>query len=433
MARVVAVAATIVIGAVVLHYLIFGFSIVELFVRPRITGGGSGQFGIDFFGYREGFATLWRLPTLIAESLGIVGILFAFVLVVVGYSQPKRLLDPLSLAWLIGLILWNVIVIETEIQRHSSMVGSMLALVGIGLLLPPAQTFKKFIANAGAAAAAVTVLYLHSDFVGRLAYGGSFLPMALPWRDYFCINNVIRSKYPGLPVVVRTPDNHELPIATEATSAMVWSQVAFVHHRVSDADAAAFDRINPRDRQQFKRSMLAEPQRTREELLRLDYKGLIWGPVEESGWGPQVRDDLTKPANFLASCGRVALYALTGAAVPANQDIAKLLAENRAFLSRLADRREQICRPYRPLTEIKESAVPTVPPGLVNVALKKPARVSTRAARADFAVDGVIGTPGHPVPISRTDGSDFKPLLGSRSRASLQDRYHSHFRQKRLL
>jgi hypothetical protein len=50
-------------------------------------------------------------------------------------------------------------------------------------------------------------------------------------------------------------------------------------------------------------------------LLRLGFKGLLWGPVEETGWGPAVREALTASAPPLGSCGRVALYALAGASV----------------------------------------------------------------------------------------------------------------------
>lgn len=305
----------VVIGAAVVHQVFLGFSIVDLFLRPRVTGTGA-DFGIDLFGQAGGFATLYRLASLIPESLGVVGVAFGVALIITACTQPRRLLDPLPLAWIIGLLICNVVFVGNEIQRHFSMIAAVMAVVGTGLLLPPRLLgFPRLALNAGVLAAMVAALYLHSHFTRRFAVVGKSLPAAVSWPDYFCVGKLIRDKYPGLAVVTRTPDNFELPIATEFTTAMVWSQVAFVHQRVSDADAAIFDQLNSRDSDKLKQSALAQPQETRDVLLRLGFKGLLWGPVEESGWGPAVREALTASAPPLGSCGRVALYALAGASV----------------------------------------------------------------------------------------------------------------------
>ena len=323
--------AGVVVCVLVLHQLFLNFSIVELFIRPRVTGG-SGPFGIDLFGEGGGFATLLRLPTLIPEALGVVGLVFGVALVAVAFTQPRRLLDPLPVAWILGLLIWNVIFVGNEIQRHFSMLAAVMAVVGIGLLLPRTFIFSRLSFNIGIILAVVTALYLHSYFTRRFASVGSFLPTS--WPDYFCVGNLIREKYPGLAVVTRTADNFDLPIAAEFTTAMVWSQVAFVHQRVGDVEAAIFDGINSRDRDPFKRNVLTQPLQTRDILLRLGFKGLVWGPIEENGWGPNVRQALTSSAGFLGSCGRVALYALSGASVPTRQG-GQSLGEEKQFLERL--------------------------------------------------------------------------------------------------
>jgi hypothetical protein len=122
-------------------------------------------------------------------------------------------------------------------------------------------------------------------------------------------------------------------------SAIVGIRIAFVHQRVGDADAAIFDSINSRDdRQSFERNMLTRPRQTLDALLRLGFNGLVWGPIEENGWGPKVREALTSPAGFLGSCGRVSLYALSGTHVPTQHDADTLLGEEKRFLERLHGR-----------------------------------------------------------------------------------------------
>src|SRR5262245_49482945 len=260
--RICICSAGVVVGALVLHQLFLNFSIIELFRRPRVTGSDSRLFGVDLFGEGGGFATLRHLPTLIPEALGFVGLVFGVALVVVAFTQPRRLLDPLPVAWILGLLTWNLIFVGDEIQRHFSMIAAVMALVGIGLLLPRTFVFLRSF-NVGFVAVAGIALYLHSYFVRSFAHGGKSLPMAVSWPDYFCVGNLIRAKYPGLAVVTRIADGFELPIAAEFTTAMVFSQVAFVHQRVADSDAAIFDRINQRDdKQLFERNILTRPQQT---------------------------------------------------------------------------------------------------------------------------------------------------------------------------
>ena len=334
--------AGVVVGALVLHQLFLNFSIIELFTRPLVTGSGSRPFGVDLFGEGGDFATLRRLPTLIPVALGCVGLVFGIALVVAAFTEPRRLLDPLPVAWILGLLTWNLIFVGSEIQRHFSMVAAVMALVGIGLLLPQTFVFLRSF-NVGFVAVAGIALFLHSYFVDSFAHRGKSLPMAVSWPDYFCVGNLIRAKYPGLAVVTRTADDLYLPIAAEFTTAMVWSQVAFVHQRVADADAAIFDRINSRnDQHSFERNVLTRPQQTVDALLRLGFNGLVWGPIEENGWGPKVREALTSPAGFLGSCGRVSLYALSGTHVPAQHDADTLLGEEKRFLERLHGRPHQM-------------------------------------------------------------------------------------------
>jgi hypothetical protein len=300
----------VVLGAAILHQVFLGFSVADLFLRPRLTGAGSG-FGIDLFGHVGRFATFRRLAFIMPESLGVVGAVFGAALVVAAVTQPRRLLDPLPIAGLLGLLIWNLVFVGNEIQRHFSMIGAVMAVVGIGLLLPPRLIgLQRLALNAGMLLAMGAALYLHSNFTRRFAVVGKSLPAAAAWPDYFCVGKLIRERYPGLAVVTRTPDNFELPIAVEFTTAMVWSQIAFVHQRVSDADAAIFDQLNSRDSDTFKQSAAAKPQEVRGILLQLGFKGLLWGPVEEAGWGPAVRQALVGSDAPLASCGQVSLYAL---------------------------------------------------------------------------------------------------------------------------
>src|SRR5262249_61957760 len=99
-----------------------------------------------------------------------------------------------------------------------------------------------------------------------------------------------------------------------------------VHQRVGYADAAIFDRINSRDdKQSFERNMLTRPRQTLDAVLRLGFNGLVWGPIEENGWGPKGREALTLPTRFLGSCGRVWLYALSGTHVPMQHNADTLL------------------------------------------------------------------------------------------------------------
>lgn len=409
--RLVAAGFVIVAAVAALHQLVLGFSVVDLFVRPRVTGGGSGHYGVELLWQGRALLPLVAsVPALVPEALGIPGIVFAVALLFCLVRNPGRIWDPLPLMWICTLLLWNVVVVETEIQRHASMIAAVLSVVGIGLTLPAGIKLTQRAVQSAYLIVAAVAAFLDGVLVQHYSSGGSYLPLAVPWRDYFCVANLIRSRYPGLPVVTRTPDNLELPIAAEATTAMVWSQVAFVHQRVTAADASLFDRLNPRDRQKFKQAVLADPGSVRRDLAQLGFRGVVWGPVEEDGWGPQVRAALTTPEGFLASCGRVALYALngTGANLWSTPDAS---TKSQIFLAQLLDPREQICRPAgHPVIELQPAAsVPGKEPGEVDIALHKPATMSTSLGAAANGVDGLVGTPGHPAPLVHSNGSDPSP------------------------
>jgi hypothetical protein len=394
--------AGILAGAVgfTLHVLVLRFTPLDLFLRPNITGGGSGVYGVHSLWTLEMPIQYFReLPWVLIATSGVIGAVITVALLWAGVWYRGLFRDTLVLTLIGGTLMWNVVVIETEIQRHFAMIAAYLGVLICARLLPN-HGWRRPATMSVLVVAAVLALVLNGYLTRAYSTGGAILDPSVPWTDYYCMNKVIATDFPNLPVVVRTQDEFELPIAAEATASLVWSQVAFVHQKLSVDTAHMLDEINSRDRESFRRAVLSDPNGTIRKLQSLGYRGIIWGPIEEREWGPRVRHALISGEQFLKSCGMVALYGLSSDIVPQTDNPARVAAHE-AFVRELTSRREVLCSsaPHANVTIVTGSGAK--PPPSTNWALGKAASSSTRmrAGDARHAVNGHVGG----APIAHTE------------------------------
>lgn len=327
----------------VLHLLILRMPLWAPFLRPNITGGGSGSYGVKLFPvFDVSTGLITNSPWALASTSGVLGLVVAGLLVWMALCRRSLLRQPLILAFLVTFIFWNWILVDTEIQRHSSMTIAFLGLLVVALYLPWNSSFTRIglimIPSVG-----VCVL-LNGYFIRAYEQNAGFMPLTKAWTDYFCMNELVRKKFPGIPLVVATPRHFELPIAVEAAPTLVWSQVATVHQRMTAAQAEEMDALNPRDWGTFRRIGESTGEAMLERMKALGFRGALWGPIEEELYGPALARVFAKPQRFLASCGFVGLYSLfdndpRGAADPvsAHKAFRRLLEEQpERLLSRIS-------------------------------------------------------------------------------------------------
>lgn len=393
------------VGAVfVLHLLILRMPLWAPFLRPNITGGGSGSYGIKFFPvFDVSTGLITNSPWALASTSGVLGLVVAGLLVWMALCRRSLLRQPLILAFLVTCIFWNWILVDTEIQRHSSMTIAFLGLLVVALYLPWNSSFTRIglimIPSVG-----VCVL-LNGYFIRAYEQNAGFMPLTMAWADYFCMNELVRKKFPGIPLVVATPRHFELPIAVEAAPTLVWSQVATVHQRMTAAQAEEMDALNPRDWGTFRKIGESTGEAMLERIKALGFRGALWGPIEEELYGPALARVFAKPQRFLASCGFVGLYSLfdndpRGATDP--------VSAHKAFRRLLEE------QPERLLSRISSVDLKVYAAGNLgfqegrNVAkgAKASASDGETTASADLAVDGLADEDKSPAFLS---GNQFLP------------------------
>ena len=302
-------------AAIAAHCLILRFPPWEPFLRPNLTGGGSGRYGLSLVPWiRDPADWARQLPLSLVAMAGVTGAALTVGLIWAAFRCRSVLREPLVMALIGGIVLWNFMVVDTEIQRHFSMVIAVVGAIVIAAHFPTlAGSRGRRLAGAASVALCVGIcLGLNGILVRAYTRNASFMPLTVAWPDYFCANDLIARKYPGLAVIVRTPVNFELPISAEATTSLVWSQIAVVHQRAPAETARVLDEINPRDWHTFRGQGEADGPRLVSTLRSLGYDGAIWGPLEEREYGPKLQAMFARPENFLDGCGTVGLYTLGG-------------------------------------------------------------------------------------------------------------------------
>ena len=299
-------------GAIILilHLIILRFAIWAPFTRPNITGGGTGAYGIKFFPVLDLTSGLLQgIPLAFPAMVGITGFIFIFILFWGIFFKRELFKDPLVVTLLLSCITWNLIIGDTEIQRHYSMVLAFMALFIFALQLPD---WMSHISQTMLAIPIISIcFYINAVFIKAYENNASWMPLNTSWQDYYCMNALAQKGYPGIPLVVATPRHFELPIAVEAGPTLVWSQISSVHQRLTHLQAKEMDLINPRDWSTFRRIGESSGVDLVARMKALGFEGVVWGPIEEELYGPRLAALFTKPNRFLASCGLVGLYSLS--------------------------------------------------------------------------------------------------------------------------
>lgn len=397
-------------GGFALHVAILRFSPIDLLFRPISTPETAYALKLAWQ-LDQPLGVLSQLPFVFVATGGVCGALLTAVLVRAAIRNRRLFADPLVVTLLVGTLLWNVLAVQTELQRHFSMIAAFLTLLVIAIAVTPLERIhgrvSRVVGGTIGVACALTALVLNAHLVQSYTTGGAVLDLSIPWQDYFCTNKVIARDHPNMAVIVDTPPSFELPIATEGTTALVWSQVAQVHQRMSARDAESLEAINPRGAGRFKQAVLASPAAVTSELRRMGFRGVIWGPVEESDWGGDVRTILARPDGFLEACGQVALYSLAPDALDPNTAGTRV-GESDAFVQALVDRKERLCS-ASPNTDVRVLDAAVASPATTttvdsDVAVGKSARQSSTVGASDarFAVDGDTNGDNTKVAIAHT-------------------------------
>ena len=295
---------------IVLHWIILRFAIWTPFVRPNLTGGGSGSYGLRFLEiFHLDSGLLQNIPLALPAMVGITGGILALFFLWAIFFKREIFKDPLVITLLISCVMWNAIIVDTEIQRHYSMALAFIALFVFALQIPDSLSGLRQILLA------VPVIYIcfiiNGIFIKAYENNASWMPLNIGWKDYFCMNDLVQRKFPGMPLIVSTPRHFELPIGVEAGPSMVWSQVASVHQRITPKQAREMDEVNPRDWSTFRKVGESTGEQLVSRMKALGFEGILWGPAEEEMYGPQLASLFAQPQRFLASCGLVGLYSLS--------------------------------------------------------------------------------------------------------------------------
>jgi hypothetical protein len=219
------------------------------------------------------------------------------------------------LALLGAALFWNFVVVNSEIQRHFSLLASIMVLIIVSLVLPlnwyelrksDPRVVLKF------CLVIVAIVTLRQIDVSKVP---GYRDDAFP--DYFCMNDIITHDHPNLPVVAAGIVNRYFPIAAEVTPALMPWRETIVHQRVTSQQSETLYRINRAGGAEANQAaifpimakQIGAP--IKSDLSSLGFRAVIWGPAEDRHWGEAVRKVLITSENLLARCGSVSLFTLT--------------------------------------------------------------------------------------------------------------------------
>lgn len=179
--------------------------------------------------------------------------------------------------WLVGVsALIFLVAADTEVRRHYSM---LFALVLPFFLLRHWPQEWTSLQKAFVGTMVTLSVGAHGYFLYCMVGKPSHIDPQIPWKDYFALNQFLRSHLPGEAVLAAANPikvGLDMPIVMEAASSFSMREHAFIHSRVT-----------PRQRALFNTVSYAEDVVTLGK--ELGYRYIAWGPVEEFTWGERVR------------------------------------------------------------------------------------------------------------------------------------------------
>ena len=260
-----------------------------------LFGRGS-QTSMEFFPWYP--EVLAQLPLFLIASVGVIGILAS----VVGIHRFQRLGKAawnLELLLLIGgASLFLFFFDHPEVRRHYSMLASLVAvfLCVKSLPLDPNEKWLRWCR----APILFSVILLHSYFLYCYLLKPSKVDPEIAWKDYFGMNEVVKKKYSGYPILAAVdPWNLglEMPVVMEVTTSFSLVEHAAIHSEIASE----------------KFSQLLWVRQLRNILPVAEsfgYHLVLWGPVEERVWGRKARERFLSHEGPLETYGAVSLYRL---------------------------------------------------------------------------------------------------------------------------
>jgi hypothetical protein len=230
--------------------------------------------------------------------LGVPGLMLALLVLLNIMRQRFHLLTSPYLMLLGGLFVAYVVLIRHgEIMRHSAILLSVMTMISIVLLLPSSRALAASTTlKATIVLCAFLAMLSHGYYVYAFTQKPSVLEREIPWRDYFCMNDIIKVRYPNTPTLAANGGGTRLPIVMEVASSFTSKEDAFVHSQISNL--ATLDKLDNKN---------VLPIHVSKEL---GVRMVVWGPLEERAWGERSRHEYLKDKNLIEQCGVVSLYRL---------------------------------------------------------------------------------------------------------------------------
>ncbi len=286
-------------GLMLLSFLAFTglyrFTPLILFFR---TSSDAEQIAIP------GVESVYKLalfPWIFVGIFGVAGLLVTLWLPAYAARRPARLLSFWPLLLISGTLIFYYGVSHPEISRHWSIVASVAGLMVLVQCLPDWENLRarrslQTICAGGIGAAVL----LHAFFIFVFTAKPSILDPEVAWHDYFCMNDVIEERHPGLPVAAANGRGLYFPLAARVTTSSSFNgNTAAVHSRLEGEQLRINNMIF------YGREPLID------HAAALGYGAVIWGPVEDEAWGAERAAKFARPELLLASCGSVGLYRLS--------------------------------------------------------------------------------------------------------------------------
>lgn len=184
---------------------------------------------------------------------------------------------------------------DTEVRRHYAMLFAFVVPFFLVRYWPEEwSSLQVFFVRSMVALAAIGHAYFIYSMVGK----PSHLDRAVPWADYFALNQFVRAHLSGEPILAAANPRGiglDMPLVMEATTSFSLREHASIHSRTTGRQQALFQSL-----------VFAEDTVT--VAKELGYRYIVWGPVEEFTWGEKVRRRFL--GNRLFRQGSVGLFSL---------------------------------------------------------------------------------------------------------------------------
>lgn len=289
--------AGLLVVAVIIYRIAFDESAIRLFQRPYVTGVESGRILKSFIEDWTRIPAIFLTPVALVGVLGVLGILV--VALMVDALRRKALsifMAPAVFVLFLAAYYTNFVLGHAEVRRHVSIVLPAIGIIAVAHLLA-ISNWRSTLYRVGLSLLAATAMLLHGYYLYSFTFKPSIVSSAIPWRDYFCINGIILDKYRNWPTLAAIGGGLRFPLVLESTSSYARHDDATTHSRLRD-DTSRIIHLNQNG------------VHVTELAGNLGIRLVVWGPVEDQAWGPQVKEAIVGERRALERCGSVGLYSV---------------------------------------------------------------------------------------------------------------------------